>query len=140
MRRWYRKNAERVSDRAAAWHKANPQKVVAKTATWNARNADRVKVRMAKWKADNKAAVCAISGRYRAARRGATPLWANRADIDMWYEVAEVLSRGGVEFHVDHVVPLQSKRVCGLHTHDNLTVIPWFQNLAKGNRQWPDMP
>lgn len=70
----------------------------------------------------------------------AKPNWADDEEIRMWYEVAEVLSRGGVQFHVDHIIPLRSPLVCGLHVQNNLTVIPWHENLAKGNRTWPGMP
>jgi hypothetical protein len=70
----------------------------------------------------------------------AKPAWADNEDISMWYEVAEVLSRSGVKFEVDHIVPLRSKFVCGLHAHTNLQVLPAYLNHAKGNRRWPDMP
>jgi hypothetical protein len=77
---------------------------------------------------------------YKAAKLNACPGWADRQDMLAWYHVAQVLSRGGVQFHVDHVVPLRSQIVCGLHVPANLTVLPYHLNLAKGNRHWPDMP
>lgn len=46
----------------------------------------------------------------------------------------------GVGFEVDHVIPLRSKLVCGLHNEFNLRVITSFANNRKGNRYWPDMP
>lgn len=46
----------------------------------------------------------------------------------------------GVDFEVDHVIPLRSKLVCGLHNEFNLRVIPAIENNKKGNRYWPDMP
>ena len=64
----------------------------------------------------------------------ATPKWADLDAIRMFYEVADVLSRGGVKFHVDHLVPIRGKEVRGLHVQDNLRVIPAFLNLKKGNR------
>lgn len=124
-RRWRADNVERVEQTALAWRQRNAGLRAANTAAWISANRPRHNA--------------SVAGR-RAAEKRATPLWNDRDEMAMWYEVAQVLSRGGVRFCVDHVVPLKSKLVCGLHTHDNLTVIPWFQNLAKGNRHWPDMP
>ena len=39
----------------------------------------------------------------------------------------------GIEWHVDHIIPLHNKLVCGLHIWSNLQVIPKLVNLQKGN-------
>lgn len=46
----------------------------------------------------------------------------------------------GVEWHVDHLVPLRHPKVSGLHCAANLRVITAQANRKKGNRVWPDMP
>ena len=77
----------------------------------------------------------------KAAKANATPGWADVKAITKLYYVARRLSVvTGIEHHVDHIVPLRSKLVCGLHTECNLRVISKDQNVAKGNRSWPDMP
>lgn len=38
------------------------------------------------------------------------------------------------QWHVDHVVPIKGKDVCGLHVWYNFSVIPKIENLKKGNK------
>lgn len=78
--------------------------------------------------------------RRKRARHRATPSWGNRQKVLEIYEQARKISElTGVQHHVDHIVPLTSKRVCGLHNEFNLRVIPAADNLRKHNRTWPDM-
>ena len=86
------------------------------------------------WRQANPEKKNAIEANRRASRLQRTPIWANHANIKMFYEVAEVLSRGGVLFHVDHIIPLKGKEASGFHVENNLQILPWHQNLRKGNR------
>ena len=74
---------------------------------------------------------------YRAKRvkRIAMPAWADKNAISLVYRKARELG-----WTVDHVVPLQSKTVCGLHVWHNLQVMDSQLNMSKSNRYWPDMP
>lgn len=46
----------------------------------------------------------------------------------------------GEDVHIDHVVPICSPLVCGLHVPWNLEVIDRVSNLKKSNKWWPDGP
>ena len=41
----------------------------------------------------------------------------------------------GVDWHVDHIIPLNGNNVSGFHVWNNLQVIPASVNLSKGNRE-----
>lgn len=71
-------------------------------------------------------------------RRGAeedraTPGWADRKKIRAIYDFASKHC-----YHVDHIVPLNSPLVCGLHCEANLRVLHPNVNIRKGNLHWPD--
>lgn len=40
---------------------------------------------------------------------------------------------------VDHITPLNHPEVCGLHTVDNLQIIPKAKNAKKSNHVFPGM-
>lgn len=60
--------------------------------------------------------------------------WANRLSIRDFYLLAQKLTyETGVQHEVDHIIPLQGKKVSGLHVETNLRVIPMTENRRKHN-------
>lgn len=55
-------------------------------------------------------------------------------EIKLIYEECRALSRGKGLFHVDHIVPLQHPRVCGLHVPWNLQILTASDNCSKSNK------
>jgi hypothetical protein len=46
----------------------------------------------------------------------------------------------GNRWTVDHIVPIKSDIVCGLHCFDNMQLLREDDNLRKSNTWWPNMP
>lgn len=107
------------------------------------RNRVKIRQRMSKWVKEHRGIHDAGTALRRAKKLQATPKWVNKFFIEEIYDIASrrtKLQSGGHKWHVDHIIPLQSKTVCGLHVHNNLRVIPSLVNYSKNNRYWPDMP
>ena len=64
--------------------------------------------------------------------------WAKFSDTVRFYREAHELSIAtGVPHEVDHIIPLRSKLVAGLHCVENLQVLTAAANNAKGNTFTP---
>jgi len=76
-----------------------------------------------------------------ARKKDATPSWFDRERVlDLHRQAVELNELTGMIWHVDHIVPLKSPLVCGLHWHENMQLLPASVNQSKSNRHWPDMP
>lgn len=64
-----------------------------------------------------------------------TPAWVNRSVLKAMQQDARRLTATTGTLHViDHIVPLNHPRVCGLTVPWNLRVVPHHVNSAKGNK------
>lgn len=120
----------------------NPERVKETRADWCARYGDiRLKENSQKYKQENRARCTAQENERRAQMLKALPKWADISAIEVFYELSYLFTiYFDVQFNVDHIVPLQSDFVCGLHCEANLRVITAEENISKNNRYWPDMP
>lgn len=131
----YAKNRNRAIAEAHRWKTENRDRVNAWHRNWNAANKERVSAKVRKWQKANQDKVLAAGARRRAAKQRAMPKWADHRKIERIYRAAWMMN-----LTVDHIVPLISPRVCGLHVEHNLQLLPAQENVRKGNRIWPDMP
>jgi hypothetical protein len=119
-------------------HRPERKAALAKSAAkWRLGNSEKVAKRNAAWKQNNKHKVIAHLAKRKASKIKATPGWLSAiqlSEIEDFYEAARAFRLyTGAEYHVDHIVPLISKSVCGLHVPWNLQVLPAKQNLSKNN-------
>lgn len=114
---------------------AHPETIQEKNRAFYRANPEVCRAASRRYGRENPAYVRANTAARRAARVGATPKWADKAAIQGFYEDARWFTEvTGKVHHVDHIVPLRGKNVCGLHVHWNLEVIPATDNLSKGNK------
>lgn len=113
----------------------NPGKRAAAAARWAKANPEKQRAMKQRWNDANRALLASYSAKWRKAARMATPAWADFDAIRAFYEEARRLTEEtGIPHHVDHIVPLQSKLVCGLHAQANLRVVTDSENVKKRNR------
>ena len=81
-----------------------------------------------KWNTDNKELKNGYTRKRRAMIKIATPVFASMREIKKMYKNAP---KG---MHVDHVIPIVSDIVCGLHVEWNLQYLTPQQNIDKGSK------
>lgn len=121
------KHREEAKKRASDWYYNNKEHA-------NKRS----KVYGAFWRTHNKDKQCAKANRYRSSKLQATPKWLSQEqhkEIESFYWLSRLQNElTDAVYHVDHIVPLKGKTVCGLNVPWNLQIIPALDNIRKGNK------
>jgi len=99
---------------------------------WVDSNKEQHKQTVKNWTTRNKGKRNAITRRYQATKLQRTPKWADQEAISFFYECCPK------DCHVDHIIPLQGKKISGLHIETNLQWLPATENLRKSNK-WTEL-
>jgi hypothetical protein len=145
-RKWREKNPEKSKKFAKKWREKNPEKSKKYSKKWREKNQEQNKKSSKKWREknpdyykewrkNNRGKINALNSKRRAAKLQAAPSWANKKTIDMIYIIANICNKT-----VDHIVPLQSSVVCGLHWEANLQLLTQQENNSKYNKHDFDTP
>ena len=119
-KRYYEKNREAVKARASARPKEETQQY------------------KVKHKENNPEYYKALTSVRRRKHRNATPKWITPeqklAMRELYLQAQKMTKLTGERYVVDHIIPLISPEVCGLHVPWNLRVITQEENLIKSNK------
>lgn len=148
--KWREENRDRFLAMKRAWRQTNKEHVIEYRRGFYVKNKDTLNAVSRAYKEKKKEELARKQAEYnrehpegnrfrrslrRAAEKRATPPWANKkAMLAIYAEAARLTREIGIPHHVDHVYPLQSDLVCGLHCEANLQILTALDNNRKKNR------
>lgn len=113
--------------RSREWARANRDKRRMSCTKYREKSQDKIREYNRKYYQAHKAQFLYHMTARKKRVRQATPPWADRAAIRDFYH------RCPAGHHVDHIIPLRGKDVCGLHVLGNLQYLPAEENWRKNN-------
>jgi hypothetical protein len=129
-----RNRKDEVKQKKHEWYLQNKDAVIARAKT---QTIEKKREYQNAWKERNVVWVRADTKSRRRKHREATPPWVTReqkSEMRSLYQIAITMSKTtGEQYVVDHIYPLRSEVVCGLHLPWNLRVITQKENLLKSN-------
>jgi len=134
---WRSKNAVKHKQLRAEYYQRNADKLRQIKITNYWKKPEENRAYSAKYLRENPAKAIAYNAKRYASKKQRTPAWLTLVDFERMeneYRLAALQTKiTGTIWHVDHIIPLQGKNVCGLHVPTNLKAIPGMDNLRKSN-------
>jgi hypothetical protein len=137
-KRGYLKNKEIENERSREYYNAHKKEISARAKSYKLDNKEHLKRYNTEYVDKNRSKINARNKRNVAEKLKATVKWADLDKIrEIYIECARLSKETGITHHVDHIVPLRSKHVCGLHVEHNLQILTGAENLLKSNTFQP---
>ena len=130
---WRKNNLDKARALNLANQKLHRDSANARNRKYSEKNRETLKLKNQIWEKNNPDKVAARVARRRAAKLNQVPKWFDPNAVKRVYERAKELRLSGQDVHVDHIIPLQGRNVCGLHVHDNLQILSANANRRKSN-------
>lgn len=135
--KYYLNNKDKIRAKAKLWAEANPETIKKSQDEYRTLNKELLNVKSKLFREVNKEYYAKKRSDRRVKEVSATPSWVDKEEEFLIQEVFSLAKLRTIttklKWEVDHIVPLQGKLVCGLHTIGNLQVIPREVNRSKSN-------
>lgn len=128
------KNLDKLRAKERESYKRDNKKILERKAKWRRENRDKVNQIAKNYRKRHPAKVKADKIKRYLSVKQATPTWADYFKMNIFYSYGRTLN-----LEVDHIVPLKSDAVCGLHWEGNFQLLTKSHNASKRNEYWPDM-
>jgi hypothetical protein len=140
-KKYYEEHKLQINEKCKNYYKEHKTQMDYRYKLYYQENKDKMKERSLIYRVTNPHIFTFAYAKRRSTKLQATPSWVDEDAVRQIYKQrSSKCDETGIIYHVDHIVPLSSRYVCGLHWEQNLQIITAKENMSKGNRWWPDMP
>lgn len=135
---WREKNKEKNSLLKKKWAEQNRDKRIYSNKKYRLNNKENYNNSIKKWRKNNPHILRAKDAKRKSLKlRASLGEFYNSVKLEIltvYKNCSNITKSTGIKHHVDHIIPLKNKKVCGLHVPWNLQILTGSQNCKKLNK------